>query len=404
MRGRKGSRRLRMVGGAAAVLALVGLTACDYGQETRSNRTITLVGSDTTQDVMNNIAFRYTLNQPIGGEHPNGYNPNDANHDTLVNISAVQNPARSAAGDVDCGNRTWFTPPASGTHLAPNGSSAGRDALRDDTPGCVDIARSSSGPRAIGPTGDKASFEYYAFGVDGVSWATHPSSPAPTNLTLAQLQGIFNCTFTNWNQVGGTAGQIQRYFPQSGSGTRAFVVSDLLGGQDPVNFQGPNCPAVIPTQENSGELIALNGDQTTAVVPYSAGNWIAQANDVVNPDQRAGQQLFNLNGSDFVVGSGTNNRPGPAVVEENVRLVDPTPGVPGIRFIFNVVDTESPSYVTAKRYVGFENEENGDTAPLCSNKFRDVVTSFGFGALDASPAVPSTNLAGATCRKYVPTA
>jgi phosphate transport system substrate-binding protein len=294
-----------------------------------------------------------------------------------------------------------FTPPATGTHVAPNGSSAGRDALQDE-PDCVDIARSSSGPRAVGPSGDDATFEYYAYGVDGVTWASHPNSPAPNNLTLAQLQGIFNCTFTNWSQVGGGNGQIRRYFPQSGSGTRAFVVSDLLGGQDPVNFQSPNCPAVIPTQENSGLLIAQNGHQSSAIVPYSAGNWIAQANGVVSPDQRAGQILWRLNGAGFVAGAAPNFRPGMAIVEENVRLVDPTPAVPGIRFIFNVVDSAGPSYVTAKRYVGFENEADGDTSPLCNGQFAATIRSFGFDDLDKTPAVPSTDLANSACRKYVP--
>jgi phosphate transport system substrate-binding protein len=400
MRARKIPRRIRALGGGAALIALAGvLAACDYGPDNVAKK-ITIVGSDTTQDVMTRIAFKYTVGLGI----PADYNPANSSHDDLFNVLSVQSPGLAVPADGDCGARTWSTPPAAGTHTAPNGSTAGRNALRDDTPGCVDIARSSAGPRAIGPTGDKATFEYYAFGSDGVGWSSHSASPAPANLTLAQLQGIFNCTFTNWNQVGGGAGQIQRYFPQAGSGTRAFVVSDLLNGQDPVNFQGPGCPAVIATQENSGELIDTNNDEAEAIVPYSAGNWIAQGNGAVSIDQRHGQELGNLNGSDFVTGSPGNFAPGSAIVEENVRLVDPTPAVPGIRFIFNVVDSAGPSYVTAKRYVGFENQANGSTSPLCSNKFAADITLFGFRPLDTSAVDASTNLANSNCRKYVPTA
>lgn|SRR5262245_14208658 len=400
MSARKVPRRLRALGGVVALLAVASvLAACDYGPDNVAKK-ITIVGSDTTQDVMTRIAFKYTIGLGV----PADYNPNNASHDDLFNVLSVQNPGLAVAADSDCAARTWFTPPATGTHQAPNGSTAGRNALRDDTPGCVDIARSSAGPRAIGPTGDKATFEYFAYGVDGVTWASHSASPAPANLTLAQLQGIFNCTFTDWSDVGGGAGPIQRYFPQAGSGTRAFVVSDLLNGQDPVNFQNANCPAVIPTQENSGELIDTNNDEAEAIVPYSAGNWIAQGNGVVAPDQRHGQELGNLNGSDFVTGTAPNFAPGSAIVEENVTLVDPTPAVPGIRFIWNVVDSAGPSYVTAKRYVGFENQANGSTSPLCSNKFAADIRSFGFGPLDTSAADPSTNLANSTCRKYVPTA
>jgi hypothetical protein len=181
------------------------------------------------------------------------------------------------------------------------------------------------------------------------------------------------------------------------------VVSDLLGGQDPVNFSGPNCPAVIATQENTGELIDTNNDEAEAIVPYSAGNWIAQGNGVVTPDQRRGQLLGRINGALFVQGTAPNFRPGGAVVEENVRLVDATPAVPGVRFVFNVVDSAGPSYVTAKRYVGFENVANGDTSPLCNGQFAATIRSFGFGPLDKSPAVPNTDLANSACRKYVPT-
>jgi phosphate transport system substrate-binding protein len=396
MSGRKVPRRLRAIGGVAVLLALTGLTACNYGPDNQDKQ-ITLAGSDTTQDVMEAIVTQYN------GNIPNGYNPNDASHDTLSNVLSVQSTPKTVNGDEDCATRTWATPATPPQVLAPNGSSAGRDALQDE-PGCVDIARSSSGPRAVGPTGDDATFEYYAYATDGVTWASHSSSPAPDNLTLAQLQGIFNCTFTNWNQVGGDTGQIQRYFPQSGSGTRAFVVSDLLGGQDPVNFSGPGCPAVIPTQENSGELIDTNNDEAEAIVPYSAGNWIAQGNGVVPIDQRHGQLLGHLNGATFVTGAAPNFRPGTAIVEENVRLVDPTPNVPGIRFIFNVVDSAGPSYVTAKRYVGFDNVANGSTSPLCNGQFAAIVRSFGFGPLDKTPVVAATDLANSACRKYTPTA
>ena len=179
-------------------------------------------------------------------------------------------------------------------------------------------------------------------------------------------------------------------------------MSDLLGGQDPVNFTGPNCPDVIPTQENSGELIDTNNDEAEAIVPYSAGNWIAQGNGVVTPDQRHGQDLGRLNRSTFVAGAAPNFSPGSAIVEENVRLVDPTPAVPGIRFIFNVVDSAGPSYVTAKRDVGFDNVANGSTSPLCNGQFASTISPRGFRPLDKTPAVASTDLANSACRKYVP--
>jgi hypothetical protein len=128
--------------------------------------------------------------------------------------------------------------------------------------------------------------------------------------------------------------------------------------------------------------------------PPPRNRGFAQANGEVTPDQRHGQDIGSLNGSDFVTGTAAPFAPGPALVEENVRLVDPTPAVPGIRFIFSVVDSAGPSYVTAKRYVGFENAANGSTSPLCNGQFASIISPNGFRPLDKTPAVPSTDNSG----------
>src|SRR5262245_26366600 len=146
MSARKVPRRLRALGALAVVLAVAGLTACNYGPDNVAKQ-VTVVGSDTTQEVMGAIAAQYNANIP------DGYNPNNASHDNLSNVLSIQSSALTVPGDSDCAARTWHTPAGAGEFLAPNGSSLGRDALRD-SPGCVDIARSSSGPRAVSPTGD----------------------------------------------------------------------------------------------------------------------------------------------------------------------------------------------------------------------------------------------------------
>ncbi len=222
---------------------------------------------------------------------------------------------------------------------------------------------------------------------------------------MAQLQGIYNCTFTNWNQVGGSSGQIERYWPQAGSGTRSFAQSDLLGFDPTTISNGATCPAVVLTQENSGQTIAANGDQQTAVVPYSAGNWVAQARGTA-PDQRSGQLMHSLNGQSpvrqvsgqFQLAVRNSSFPTAPVAEANVSLNDPTPDYPGIRYVFNVISSESPSYTSAIRYVGFTNVDKGETAPLCSGKYATTLSNFGFGPLDTT--IGGTNLAGSTCRRF----
>ncbi|MCY7299004.1 MAG: hypothetical protein LH616_07330, partial [Ilumatobacteraceae bacterium] len=72
-------------------------------------------------------------------------------------------------------------PPGVGEFAAPNGSSAGRDALKvsiNAGDACIDVARSSSGPRAIGS--DLATFG----GIPGINFTA--KTPARGNV-LAQI-------------------------------------------------------------------------------------------------------------------------------------------------------------------------------------------------------------------------
>ncbi len=62
-------------------------------------------------------------------------------------------------------------------------------------------------------------------------------------MTLAQVQAIFECVDTNWNQitvngVTGASAPIVLFWPQAGSGTRA-VITDVLGF-DPTKQVAPS--------------------------------------------------------------------------------------------------------------------------------------------------------------------
>lgn len=378
--------RRRLAVGVAGISAAFLISACMPADETP--QTIALAGSDTTQDLMGEIAAELNA-------HSSNTDP-----DLVVNIDSQEPGGITVPGDAHCSTRTYRTPAGSGEFTAPNGSGAGRDALRASVlagDGCIDVARSSSTPRAIGQ--DLESFRYIAFALDAVGWSS-ASTRAPNNLTLAQLRGIYNCTYTNWNQVGGSNGAIRRYWPQSGSGTRSFFQSDVLGF-DPTTFSTSNCPAVTLTQENSGEAIAANGHAQTAVVPYSAANWVAQTRGT-QTDQRAGQRVRNLNGQALVVGSGASaalNTAGP-VTESNVKINNPTPAFPGIRYVFNVLDETSPKADQANRLVGFQNQTDGGKSPVCAGELAGVIEDYGFGALDTTTG--PNNLAGSTCREYRP--
>ena len=394
------SRRARAIVLGTAGLAIAGLaSACSSADGVV--QVITSVGSDTTQDVSGAIAGQY-----------NADNASNPDPDNLQNVKAVDGTnAHTVPGDAQCGSVTYRTPPLAGQVARPNGSGAGRDALKASVlagDGCIDVARSSGAPRPVGSGSgqDLASSEYYAFGLDAVGWSSG-SSHAPTNLTQAQLQGIYNCTFTNWSQVGGTAGAIKRYWPQAGSGTRSFAQSDLLGF-DPTTFSGGSCPAVTLSEENHGDTIASAGDNETAVYVYSGAVWVAQSRGT-SPDARGAQTIHQLNGKNIVRQVGTQwepatpnaSDPGAPVAEVNVKLVTPSPAYPGVRFVFNVLDNTSPSYTPAKRFWGFTNAADGAKSPLCAGGKASTITDFGFGTLDTTTSA-AHNAAGSTCRLYTP--
>jgi ABC-type phosphate transport system substrate-binding protein len=260
-----------------------------------STDVIAAAGSDTTQD----FTGSYFASAPVQALDTN-----------VVNIPASPVPAAgvNVAADANCNAVTYTdgSVPNDATHqAAPNGSGAGKTALTGAVAGtypnatangapstghgCIDIARSSSGRGGSDP----ATFEYYAFALSGVTWGS-ASLAAPASLTNQQLKDIYNCVFTDWSQVGGAPGHIQRYLPQAGSGTRNFFISNVLAGADPTLVTGTNCPAVRTSfEENTGQdLYTPNPQDPTgtnaatyqeAIVPYDAGKFVVQANNSTNP-------------------------------------------------------------------------------------------------------------------------
>ncbi len=68
---------------------------------------------------------------------------------------------------------------------------------------------------------------FTALAGDAVDWATPSTTDAPKTLTPAQLNAIYTCTDTNWNQVGGKNAPIQPFLPQSGAGTLTFWLAAI---------------------------------------------------------------------------------------------------------------------------------------------------------------------------------
>ncbi len=280
---------------------------------------IATAGSDTTDDLMNQLLTNPDPNGPgdngrynIRAVYSTGnalFVPSDANCNTDNRPASSGNYVQPPNTGIVYGN-------VPGATVNPNGSTAGRNALRDSVnnpdaakKGCIDNARSSSGPRSVSPTGDNATFEYYALGLDVLGIAS-PSLNAPLELTPLEVYDIFFCNIRDWATVGGAPGPIQRINVQAGSGTGDFFRGTFLGNTavgtvpsgvaaDP-SKGGPGnptgtCPDAPALQENDATGITAAQYQN-AIQPYSAGQWIFQGNNSLNPtvDKRRGSRILNL--------------------------------------------------------------------------------------------------------------
>ena len=308
---------------------LVALAAATYSlavaapPATALTNVVAVAGSDTTQDLVQAIIT------------------NDGLSATNVKAGNFQATPLTVPADDFCNGVTYHLKQGNagigvGETPAPDGSGEGRDALRfsvgktagppgpdssaytgiaNATGGCVDIARSSGGRRAdcsgansVTSNCDPTTFEYYAYAIDGVTWAT-TSPNAPASLTQAQIQQIYTCAITDWSAVGGTPGHITRVLPQNGSGTLSFFLSNILGVSSISALNAPGstgqttgCTPIIQQQENQSTDL-LNGNNLSgtnapfsnnayaeAIMPYSSGKWSFQAGNSLDPtvDNRGG--------------------------------------------------------------------------------------------------------------------
>ena len=492
---------------AMAMMALVATAPTATASSPPGTYTdkIAAAGSDTTEHVMDDY-FGTTDAQGVDSALFNIHTPPDFTGTFTV------------PGDANCGSQVYVPSNPTGIQaIPPNGSGAGRDAFRNSLAGtypgnttangptgnlhgCLDI-RGRPGARVPSVRAATTDVPVLRVGARRGDLGS-PSLQAPATMTLQNLRDIYNCVITNWNQLpGGGTGQIQRFMTQTGSGTRSFFVSNVLGFE-PDNVTGPNCPANKDTiEENVGTDLytpnildpsGTNGRCTERDRALLGRQFVFQATNSTNPtldvrggdrpggltqsgirctasagrvgvaaqqrhhrrrpdsqergDQRwhrhpapvADSDLATANFTAADIGltvSGTNIPAGAvinavnsatsitisiptlasatggsltigsAVVSEknpNVNTATDSSVYPGVRLVFNVLDSTEPSYTAARDLVGFDDVPNGHASPMCGNNanVKAVIRSNGFLDLPAltSPG-GNTNI---TCRLKTP--
>jgi ABC-type phosphate transport system substrate-binding protein len=355
------------------------------------------VGSDTTTPL-----FSGSPTENSSGSLVTDYNATSPAND-LWSWDAV-NPSTGDTGD------TIVTKGSSSTDTTcsitrPDGSSAGITELEDSpTDGgdpCVDFARSSRGPESTDPT----TIAFVPFAGDAITYASPTSSsvtsPVPAGMTVADLADIYNCTWTNWDQVPGNSANdapIVPVLPQSNSGTRSTFLLLLGGGTTAltpgscvVNGTAADGDAI---EENTG-LSTGNEDQfgTTAtsttvddVFPYSVGDYIAQgtASDGVGGHASSIWGQGDLSIYSMTDSSGdlqeptTTNSSGQTVINQDLPMQ---------RLLYNVVENggtaSDPAFPTTPSYEATALPAIfGASGWLCTNSTAQAdITSYGFYSL-----------------------
>ena len=262
------TRRAGIVGGLAALLTLVGTAAqadptSTPGQPIPGKTDSQLyagVGADAFAELSNNLVTQY-----------NGTNPTNL----LESFDAVD--------PVDPTNTANITTKPGCSIARPNGANAGITAITqnlksslpdgDGTSFCIDWVRSS---RAKGAAAAEQNLTFYAQSRDAVGYATIGNAYAPTTpLTTAQLKGIFECTITDWSEVGGQAGPIHVYLPPDSAATLTFFLQAIGSSLATVHGNCDGLPSTFHEQQNDGRT--LNGDPL-GVAPYAVTKWAAQSN------------------------------------------------------------------------------------------------------------------------------
>jgi len=368
---KQGSVRTWLIGGLAAITVSAGLVIGAAGTANADPvTTLVGVGSDTTQDIVDAIAIQ------VGGG--------------VVGSWDAVNPVDHVTA------HEAIAPKSGCTMTRPNGSGEGVNALRRSLnaataaaqladvpePGCVDFARSSSGPGVNqSATGQLV---YVPFALDAVAITTGPATATANAVataitdadlfSLTDLQTMYQ-TGAAVTPVGATKQYVpdgtvtdathqpvHLYVPQPGSGTRNFWLGQMVlptSGSLPAWVHDTIVGTTTIVQEHDGAVFATD---PIAFGPFSIAQWISQRNG--HNDRRHDAVLHNLNGVTPLSGTSLNA------------------AYPIKREVYNVVSfARVTSTATADKQ--FVSAFSGATSAVCSNSLN--ILSFGFGLLNAAP-------------------
>ena len=317
---------------AAGLLTAAPASADPSGPDSPySGRPLQGVGSDTTQNVMSDLA----------------------------NVVTISGAKQLASWDAVGGSATFQTRASAActyTRTEANGSGAGRSRLLESLQtlnarsGCLDFSRSSS---ARGTTVTTPSLTWIPFAKDASTYVVRADGTSPRNLPLADVITAYKCGFPA-DPANGDPGIIP-VLPQTGSGSRAFWLTVIGVSEAQITSTYPCLrglgTAASPAYEQENDSRNLLPNQ---IAPFSIGLFNVQAAGV-NADNRGNTVMAQIGGT-LPVASSTV--------------------FPVSRDLFNVVPTAKLAVApTSTVFVG-------PTSLICSNP--TTIAANGFAPLTAS--------------------
>ncbi|MGO8961515.1 MAG: hypothetical protein ACLQFR_29710 [Streptosporangiaceae bacterium] len=264
-------------------------------RRSRRSPTTSWVGSDTDDSLFDQLTYDYDAAHKVHNKtHPYIYSWDATPPNNPLNLTSKIVPKSGCA-----------------KIARPDGSGAGISQFQ--APGyttaghlCIDFARSAS----YRPSSDHDNYGqdlYVAIAEDAETSTVTAGGSAPTNLTLADLVGIYNCTYTNWDQISGKNALIEALLPPSSAGVTKFWLA-ALGLQTAAACINKNNTLVV--QQNEGIDTSIFGTKSApnpnVIVPYSVGKYIAQRyhSAAVGKNPTAKQNKFGRDEhGDLVLGS-----------------------------------------------------------------------------------------------------
>jgi hypothetical protein len=307
--------------------------------------------------------------------------------DTTQDVVAGLATAVSSIGSYDAtGTATIQTKSGGPVFTRPNGSGSGVQALSDsaqggshlwntvDVTGQVDFARSSSGPSGSGTV-----LTYIPFAKDAVSFAVNAASDFPRDIPVGaasqdatagifSLRNIYRCTATSFTDSNGLPVTIRPLLPQSGSGTRKFWLSTLGLSETDITAGGCATDLGNTVEEHNGTFLTGAGD----IAPFSIAQYIAQGNWKSLPSA-----VIERRGS-IVLGQIGGVKPY-SITTAGATL---NTGFPVTRNVYNVVQTSRlAETAVAAAFVG-------SSSSVCANAA--IIKQYGFGTIGSLCGSTST--------------